>query len=210
MDHANNDQEAPHAAEPAGPIEVTWAMTDSDPAKRQRIGKIWKPKGEGKWPPTPGAKRKSYVFEPTKYPDLEAFAFTADLTARLRAGCFAPVAGRLKLMDTTAARDANYPRDAKHIADQRSWLLVLDFDGLASKTEAASRPGPRIFGDAVLAEMRQRLPPAFKAVRTASWWRQARPACHPTPETSPPTAARASAQYFCCRALCSSPTKNKS
>ena len=73
------------------------------------------------------------------------------------------MAGRLKLMDTTAARDANYPRDAKHIADQRSWLLVLDFDGLASKT-GARLDRPEDFGDAVLAEIRQRLPPAFKAV----------------------------------------------
>jgi hypothetical protein len=142
-------------------IAVTWAMTDSTPAKRLRIGKIWKPAGEGKWPVTPGAKRKSYVFEPTNYPDLEAFA--ADLTARLHAGCFAPVAGRLKLLSSTVIRDAAYPRNAKYIADLKSWLLALDFDGLALMKAGARLDRPEDIGDAVLAEVRKRLPPAFKA-----------------------------------------------
>ena len=159
MDAANSASEQVEAGE----IAVTWAMTDSDPAKRQRIGKIWKPPGEGKWPVTPGAKRKSYVFEQSRYPDLEAFA--ADLAARMRAGGFAPVAGRLKLLSTTVdLRDTAYPRNAKHIADQQSWLLALDFDGLASMKAGARLDRPEDFGDAVLAEIRQRLPPAFKSV----------------------------------------------
>jgi hypothetical protein len=158
MDAANSATEQVKAGE----IAVTWAMTDSDPAKRQRIGKIWKPPGEGKWPLTPGAKRKSYVFEQAKYPDPEAFA--ADLTARLHGGCFAPVAGGLKLMSRTVTRDADYPRNAKYIADQQSWLLALDFDGLAPTKAGVRLDRPEDFGDAVLAEIRKRLPPAFKSV----------------------------------------------
>ena len=42
MDAANSATEQVKAGE----IAVTWAMTDSDPAKRLRIGKIWKPKGK--------------------------------------------------------------------------------------------------------------------------------------------------------------------
>jgi hypothetical protein len=144
----------------ADQIAVTWAMTDSDPAKRLRIGKIWKPKG--KWPLTPGAKRKAYVFEWAKYPDLEAFA--ADLTVRLHAGCFALVAGRLKLLSQTIHRDEAYPRNAENIADLQSWLLALDFDGLTSMTAGARLDRPEDFGDAVLAEIHKRLLPAFKAV----------------------------------------------
>ena len=158
MDAANSASEQVEAGE----IAVTWAMTGSDPAKRQRIGKIWRPPGDGKWPVTSGAKRKSYVFEQSRYPDLEAFA--ADLAARMRAGCFAPVAGRLKLLSTTVVRDTAYPRDAKHIADQQSWLLALDFDGLASTKAGAGLDRPEDFGDPVLAEIRKRLPPAFKSV----------------------------------------------
>ena len=159
---ARTDDFERSGAGPTLPIEVTWAMTDSDPARRLPIGKIWKPPGDGKWPLTSGAKRKSYVFEQSRYPDLEAFS--ADLAARLHDGCFAPVAGRLKLLSSTGIRDAAYPRNAKFIADQHSWLLVLDFDGLASTKAGAGLDRPEDFGDAVLAEIRKRLPPAFKAV----------------------------------------------
>ena len=57
-------------------------------------------------------RRKAQVLRirATKYPDLEAFA--ADLTARLHAGCFAPVAGRLKLLSRTAPGMQTYPRNA--------------------------------------------------------------------------------------------------
>jgi hypothetical protein len=143
----------------ADEIAVTWASTDADPANRLRIGKIWKPKG--KWPPTPGAKRKAYVFERAKYLDLEAFA--ADLTARMQAGCFAPVAGRLKLLSQTMDRDEAYSREGKNFADLKSWLLTLDFDGLASMDARARLDRPEDFGDAVLAEIHKRLPPAFKS-----------------------------------------------
>src|ERR1700722_11596292 len=159
---ARTDDFERSGAGPTLPIEVTWAMTDSDPARRLPIGKVWKPPGDGKWPLPSGAKRKSYVFEQPRYPDLEAFS--ADLTARLHDGCFAPVAGRLKPLSSTGIRDAAYPRNAKFIADQHSWLLVLDFDGLASTKAEARLDRPEDFGDAVLAEIRKRLPPAFKAV----------------------------------------------
>jgi hypothetical protein len=119
------------------PIEVTWASTSADPARRLRIAKIWAP--EGKWPVTDGVKRQAYVFEHVLYPDLEAFS--DDLGARVLAGVSAIVAGRLKLLSKTIDRNEPYPRNAKNIADLQSWLLVLDFDGLTSM-KAGGRRSP--------------------------------------------------------------------
>ena len=182
-------------------IEVTWASTP----KRERLGKIWTSTGE--WPVTDGVKRRAYVFQPTRYPNLEGFS--VDLKARMLAGVSATVAGRLKLLSRTIDRDEAYPRNAKNIADLASWLLVLDFDGLASTKAGARLDRPEDFGDAVLAEIRKRLPPAFKAV-DCLLVATARPACRSTPKASRPTGAHVSAPYFCCRALCSSPSRNKS
>ena len=162
MEHARVDHEALHTAEPAREragttslIEVTWASTSTDPAKRLRIGKIWKPKV--KWPVTPGAKRKAYVFERARYPDLEAFS--VDLDARMRDGGFALVAGWLKPnLDPLQT----HPRRALNFVDGPSWLLSLDFDGLAA-ANSMRLDRPEDFGAGALREARERLPAAFDA-----------------------------------------------
>ena len=69
----------------ADKIEVTWAVTALDPAKRLRIGKIWAPEGK-KWLVTDGVKREAYVFELVRYPDLEAFS--VDLAIAHARRCF--------------------------------------------------------------------------------------------------------------------------
>ena len=144
-------------AENLASIAVTWASTPS----QERLGKIWKPECEGEWPVTDGVKHKSYVFEHPHYPDFEAFA--AGLGNRLRAGAYAMVAGRPKNL-----REGDPPRTrrrtGKNFSDLPCRLLVLDFDGLAPVSPGKRLDRPEDFGDAVLAEIRQRLPPAFKSV----------------------------------------------
>ena len=106
-------------------------------------------------------KRKAYVFEHPDYPDFEAFA--AGLGSRLRAGAYAMVAGRLK--EPARGRPAANPptngeeflRPAMPAAGAR---LRRPGGGVAGKR----LDRPEDFGDAVLAEIRQRLPPAFKTV----------------------------------------------
>jgi RecA-family ATPase len=163
-DHPKTDTSA--AANPAtehataGQIEVTWASTSADPAKRERLGKIWKPEGE-KWPVTDGVKRLAYVFEQPKYPDLEAFG--DDLDARVRTGAYALVAGRLKRLPETLDRDRAYRRVAKNFADLKCWLLTLDVDGLAPTKAGERLDRPEDFGKRALAEFRKRLPAALAA-----------------------------------------------
>ena len=79
------------------------------------------------------------------------------------AGVSAIVAGRLKLRSRTIERNEPYPRNANNIADLQSWLLALDFDGLAPMEAGARLDRPEDFGDAVLAEVRKRLPAALAA-----------------------------------------------
>jgi hypothetical protein len=152
MDAANTATEQVKADQ----IAVTWAMTDSDPAKRQRIGKIW---AEGKWPVTDGVKLQAYVFELVHYPDFEAFS--VDLEARMRAGVSAIVAGRLKRLPELDPLQT-HPRVKDNFADDPSWLFQLDFDGLAA-TDARRIDRPEDFGAVALREARQRLPAAFDA-----------------------------------------------
>jgi hypothetical protein len=140
----------------ADEIEVTWASTSSDPAKRQRLGKIWVP--EGKWPVTPGVQRRAYVFERPNYPDLEVFA--SDLATRMRDGGFALVAGSPAHSDKP---DKLRRRTATNFIDEPCPLFVIDFDGLSSMTEKARLDRPEDFGDIVLAEARKRLPAALNA-----------------------------------------------
>ena len=143
----------------ADKIEVTWAVTALDPAKRLRIGKIWAPEGK-KWLVADGVKRQAYVFELMRYPDLEAFS--VDLESRMLAGVFALVAGRLKRLPGLDPLQA-HPRSGGNFADDPSWLFQLDFDGLAA---ANSRriDRPEDFGAVALHEALRRLPAAFEKV----------------------------------------------
>ncbi len=156
--------EQPNAgqAEKPAPIAVTWAMTDSDPAKRLRIGKIWKPRRRQM---AGHARRKAQVLriraaEISRSRSLRRRPDRAHARGLFRAGGGPPQA---PVLDGRSGIRA-YPRNAKYIADQQSWLLALDFDGLASTKAGARLDRPEDFGDAVLAEIRKRLPPAFKAV----------------------------------------------
>jgi hypothetical protein len=148
----------PAEADQAGatPIAITWAMTSVEPGKRERIGKIWSP--NDKWGVTEGAKRQAYFFERKSYIDLKAFA--VDLSARLRDGGFALVAGSLRagLEPLRVHR-----RAAENFVDEPCWVFALDFDGLtpAEPGERIDRPGD--FGEAALDEAFKRLPAAFDA-----------------------------------------------
>ena len=180
------------------------------PGKRLRIGKIWKPPCEGKWPVTDGVKRKSYVFEHAE------LSRSRSLRRRPRPRACAPaflrsVAGRLKLLSATVDPQCDLPTaNAKHIADLQSWLLALDFDGLAPMKAGARLDRPEDFGDAALAEIRKRLPAAFKAVDCLlvrdSLDRPAGQLQRRAGQRSAPVSAR----YFCCHARCSSPSRNRS
>jgi hypothetical protein len=143
----------------ADKIEVTWAVTALDPAKRLRIGKIWAPEGK-KWLVADGVKRQAYVFELMRYPDLEAFS--VDLESRMLAGVSAIVAGHLKRLPELDPLRA-HPRMGNNFADDPSWLFQLDFDGLAAVN---SKPidRPEDFGAIVLREALRRLPAAFEKV----------------------------------------------
>ena len=86
---------------------------------------------------------------------------------------------------------------------------MLDFDGLASIKAGARLDRPEDFGDAVLAEIRKRLPPAFKAVdcllvATSSTGLPF------NSRDEPANGCACFAPYFCCRALCSSASRNNS
>jgi hypothetical protein len=142
---------AAEQAQDTAPITVTWASTSANPTKRERIGKIWAAKG--KWRVTPGVKSETFVFERPSYPDLEAFR--ADLAKRMRAGGFAIVAGAPAPNDKP-----NQPRQraADNFIDEPCSLFTIDFDGLPPLAKDARLDRPEDFGDAVLAEIRERLP----------------------------------------------------
>ena len=102
-------------------------------------------------------KREAYVFVLVRYPDLEAFS--VDLRARMLAGVSAIVAGRLKRLPELDPLQA-HPRRASNFDDDPSWLLQLDFDGLAA-ADARRIDRPEDFGAVTLREARQRLSLAF-------------------------------------------------
>ena len=66
-------------------FRATWART----VNSARIGKVQA--RSGKWPSTPGAKSKSYIFETREYANIAEFY--ADYEARLKSGSWALVAG---------------------------------------------------------------------------------------------------------------------
>ena len=174
------------------PFSVTWASTSADPAKRQRIGKIWAAEGK-KWPVTDGVKCQTYVFELVRYPDLEAFS--VDLEVRMRAGVSAIVAGRLKRLPELDPLQT-HPRVKDNFDDDPSWLLQLDFDGLAA-ADARRIDRPEDFGAARCAKPNSDCP--RRSTPTASSTRPARPAFRSMRRASRLTAAPGSAWSSYCR-----------
>jgi hypothetical protein len=139
-----------------GGFRATWART----ANNARIGKI--KTRSGKWPVTPGAQSKSYIFEVREYPSI--VGFYADLKARRKSGIWALIAGELH-----PDLDPNKPhqRVGANFIDAASTKFTIDFDGLEPDDADTPIDGADAFegdncdGEAVSVAL-ARLPKAFE------------------------------------------------
>ena len=112
----------------------------------------------GKWPPTPGAKSKSYVFETREYTSL--VEFYVDYEARQKSGIWTLVAGELR-----PDLDPNEPhqRVGANFIDAASTKFTIDFDGLEPDDADTPIDGADAYeGDVAVFAAMDRMPKAFE------------------------------------------------
>ena len=151
-DPGTTEPRADTTPDPArGGFRATWARTTNN----ARIGKVKTP--SGKWPPTPGAKSKSYVFETREYASI--VEFYADYEERQKSGIWTLIAGELR-----PDLDPNKPhqRVGPNFIDAASTKFTIDFDGLEPDDAAMPLDSPSAYEeDAAFLAALNRLPKAF-------------------------------------------------
>jgi hypothetical protein len=138
--------------EPApGGFRATWARTPN----KARIGKVQTP--SGKWPPTPGAKSLSFVFETREYANIAAF--WVDFEARQKEGIWTLIAGELR-PDLDPSKP--HRRVGANFIDVPSTKFTIDFDGLEPNDPDTPIDGADAYAEDAVFVAIDRMPKAFE------------------------------------------------